>query len=172
MKLRQQYKADQDPLLVGLAWHSKGPDSGPRKSIALMDLKPILEVPGIKFVNLQYGDTSQQRTQVKAEIGIDIFHDEDVDQMRDIDLFAAQTKAMDLVVTISNTTAHMAGGLGVSTMLMLSQVPIWYWMMDRDDNPWYPSLKLFRQTDGANWTDVIERVACDLKAQVTARSLS
>lgn len=168
--LRQRYQSEKDQLLVGIAWHSKGPESGPKKSIALSDLKPVLEIPGIKFIDLQYGDTHQQRQQLQAETGIEIFHDDGVDQLHDIDLFAAQTKAMDLVVTISNTTAHMAGGLGVPTVLMLCRVPIWYWMMERSDNPWYPSLKLFRQSRSTEWSDVIEAVAREIRSRVETHS--
>jgi len=95
--------------------------------------------------------------------GIDIIHDDSVDQMADLDAFAAQVAAMDAVVTISNTTAHMAGGLGVKTLLMLDSVPIWYWQLDRPDSLWYSSLKLYRQTRPSDWADVIDRVAKKIK---------
>ena len=95
--------------------------------------------------------------------GIDIIHDDSVDQMADLDAFAAQVAAMDAVVTISNTTAHMAGGLGVKTLLMLDSVPIWYWQLDRPDSLWYSPLKLYRQNRPSDWADVIDRVAEKIK---------
>ena len=76
----------------------------------------------------------------------------------DLDAFAAQVAALDAVVTISNTTAHMAGGLGVTTLLMLDTIPIWYWRMEREDSPWDSSLKLFRQRRPSDWAEVIGRV--------------
>ncbi len=163
--LRQRYQADKDSLLIGLAWHSKGPDSGPRKSIDLMDLQPILQVPGVRFVDLQYGDTAQQRDDIRAKTGVEILHDATVDQIADLDLFAAQTAAMDLVVCISNTTAHMAGGLGVPTLLLSCHIPIWYWMTEGDRSPWYPSLRLFRQAQVGDWSEVISAVATELKSR-------
>ena len=73
--------------------------------------------------------------------------------------FAAQLAAMDLVVSISNTTVHMAGALGVPAWVMLNKVPLNCWMLDRADSPWYPSLRLFRQTQSDQWADMIGCVA-------------
>jgi hypothetical protein len=82
-------------------------------------------------------------------------------------MFASQVAAMDRVVTISNTTAHMAGALGVPTLLMLGPVPIWYWLATRDDSPWYPSLRLIRQEQRrGDWQDVVEQVRNELAACV------
>ncbi len=161
--LRQRYRGEDANLLVGIAWHSKSPNYGDQKSMTLKDLKPVLETPGVTFVDLQYGDHAEACEAFSAETGVHILHDPAVDQMADVDLFAAQTAAMDVVVTISNTTAHMAGALGVPTLLMLRHVPIWYWMRDRTDNPWYGSLTLYRQTRANEWGDVVERVAERLK---------
>jgi len=165
-RLRARYKADQDNFLVGIAWRSK---RGKQKSMTLNDLKPVFEIPGLTFVDLQYGDTEQQRQEFENSTDIKIIHDDGVDQMEDIDLFAAQTAAMDIVVTISNTTAHMAGGLGVPTLLMLSHIPIWYWFLNRRDSPWYRTLKLFRQTTLDDWQDVISLVENEVRLRAASR---
>ena len=154
---RSRYLDNGSNLLVGLAWISKSPHYAEWKSMTLNDLDSVLKIPGVTFVDLQYGDTVEERN------GIDIIHDDSVDQMADLDAFAAQVAAMDAVVTISNTTAHMAGGLGVKTLLMLDSVPIWYWQLDRPDSLWYSSLKLYRQTRPSDWADVIDRVAKKIK---------
>ncbi|MBT3305175.1 MAG: tetratricopeptide repeat protein [Alphaproteobacteria bacterium] len=151
--VRRRYQGTSENLLVGIAWHSNSPHYSEQKSMTLADLAPVLSVPGITFVDLQYGDTAGERA------GTDIIHDDSVDQMTDLDAFAAQIAAQDAVVTISNTTAHMAGSLGVPTLLMLDTIPIWYWQVERPDSPWYPSLQLFRQRQPGDWSDVIERVA-------------
>lgn len=164
-ELRNRYRTRPGDILVGIAWHSKGPDSGPRKSVALRDLMPVLEIPGISFVNLQYGDTEQERQQLRAETGVEIYNDKEIDQLKDLDGFASQVKAMDRIVTISNTTAHMAGALGVSASLMLCTTPIWYWGPERADTPWYPSLDLYRQSVAGEWEKVIKSVAEDLKSE-------
>ncbi|MBC8337672.1 MAG: tetratricopeptide repeat protein [Alphaproteobacteria bacterium] len=153
--LRKRYRDGGEDCLVGLAWISKSPHYAEQKSMTLDALEPLLRMPGVTFVDLQYGDTSEERQAFTDRTGIDILHDEDVDQMIDLDGFAAQVAALDMVVTISNTTAHMAGGLGVDTLLMLDTRPIWYWQRERGDSPWYPSLRLFRQQTAGNWSDVI-----------------
>jgi len=68
-----------------------------------------------------------------------------VDQLSDIDIFAAQIAAVDMVVTIDNSTAHLAGALAVSTWVVLPCAPDWRWLRAREDSPWYPTLRLFRQ---------------------------
>ena len=82
----------------------------------------------------------------------------------DLDAFAAQVAAMDLVISVSNTTVHMAGALGIPTWVILNTAPLACWMVGRDDSPWYSSLKLFWQTEPGLWSDVIERVAKELSS--------
>jgi len=156
-RLRDAYLERGNAVLVGIAWHSSSPAYG-RKSMKLDELRPVVQMPGVTFVDFQYGDTTAERSAFSAETGLELLHDKEVDQLKDMDLFAAQVAAMDFVVTISNTTAHMAGALGVPTLLMLDPVPIWYWMADRSDSPWYPSLRLFRQSSGGGWGGVVDQV--------------
>lgn len=159
---RARYQRPDGGLLVGLSWYSRNPDMGWEKSIGLDDWRQLLEIPGLTFVDLQYGDTLAQRQAFEAETGIRIVHDETIDQLADLDAFAAQVAAMDLVISISNTTVHMAGGLGVPTWVLLSAVPLWRWFQDREDSPWYPSLRLFRQRQLGNWETVLEQVRAAL----------
>ena len=65
-------------------------------------------------------------------------------------------------LTLANTTAHVAGSLGVPTWVMLNTFPLNYWMLERQDNPWYSSVRLFRQTQPGVWDDVVQRVAAEL----------
>ena len=74
-------------------------------------------------------------------------------------LFAAQVAAMDLVISVSNTTVHLSGALGVPTWVLLNTLPLCVWMAEGEDSPWYPSVKLFRQTRAGEWADVIGRVS-------------
>jgi len=161
--LRTQYGEGSDDLLVGIAWLSKNPDIGMEKSMTLMDWKPLAKIPGVRFIDLQYGDTSAERAEFEKETGRQVFRDNSVDQMKDLDAFAAQIAAMDLVISVSNTTVHFAGALGVPTWIMLNTLPLPVWMLDRDDSPWHPSVRLFRQTEKGRWADVIGRVGDELK---------
>jgi hypothetical protein len=84
--------------------------------------------------------------------------------MKDMDGFAAQVAGLDLVVCIDNSTAHMAGALGVPAWVLLPAFPEWRWMLGREDSPWYPTLRLFRQTSPGDWGGVLESVAVALRA--------
>ena len=79
-----------------------------------------------------------------------------------IDLFAAQVAAMDLVITIDNSTAHQAGALGVPVWVQLPFAPDWSWLERRSDSPWYPSTRLFRQSKPGDWQGVVEAVQAAL----------
>lgn len=165
--LRQRYLSHGNPVVVGIAWHSSGAIYGERKSMTLTDLQPSLEIPGVTYVDLQYGNTEQEREAFRSDTGIEIVRDSAVDQMVDVDLFAAQVASMDHVITISNTTAHMAGAMGVPCSVMLGRAPLWYWQLDREDCLWYPSVRLFRQSNWDDWSGVVERVTGVLSSRVT-----
>ena len=80
-----------------------------------------------------------------------------------MDAFAAQIAAMDMIISVSNTTVHVAGALGVPTWVLLNTLPLCVWMAEGDGSPWYPSIRLFRQTEAGEWADVIGRVAAALE---------
>ena len=157
--LRERYLAKTSGPLVGLSWFSDSPDYGPQSSLALQQLRPLLEIPGITFVDLQYGDTTDQRSTIARETGNEILHDDQVDQRNDMDTFAAQIAAMDLVVSIDNSIAHLAGALGVPTWGLLRFVPFWLWGLGHEDSRWYPSVRLFRQDRSGDWDSVVGQAA-------------
>ena len=154
-------------LVVGLSWISKNPESGARRSLALAGWSPVLGVPGCTFVDLQYGDTTTERAELARSSGRALRH-LDVDAFADIDGLAALIAACDLVMTIDNTTAHLAAALGKPTWVLLPFVPDWRWLLVRDDSPWYPTMRLFRQPSIADWPSVMARVAGEL-SQLTRR---
>ena len=151
-------------LVCGLSWFSTNPRVGAHKSIRLRELQGLLSVPGVRFVDLQYGDTAEERAQLQRDTGIELIHIEDVDNFGDIDGVAALIDTCDLIITVSNTNAHLAGGLGkpVFVMLPFAQGRFWYWHEGRDDSPWYPSARLFRQPAIGDWASVIEHVTREL----------
>jgi tetratricopeptide (TPR) repeat protein len=159
---------DDGRPLAGIAWHSDNKKSGHRRSIDLVPLAPLFEQSGIRWVSLQYGNPAA----INAEAGAaaaPLLIDADVDQLADLDGFAAQVAAMDLVVTIDNSTAHMAAALGVPTWTMLPFAPDWRWLLEREDSPWYPTMRLFRQREPGQWTPVIEQVEIALASWVVRR---
>ncbi len=156
--LKRKYKSLGDGPLVGVAWHSKNLQIGWEKSIELLDLLTVFESRRLVLIDLQYGDTQAERNAFEAATGISLIHDETIDQMQDLDGFAAQVAAMDLVVSISNTTVHMAGGLGVPTWTLLSSAPLWRWFQGQDECRWYPSVRFFRQSTPGEWAPVLKAV--------------
>lgn len=81
------------------------------------------------------------------------------DDLLDFSDTAALVDRMDLVISVDTSVGHLAGALGVRTWIMLSRIPDWRWMLDRDDTPWYPDVTLFRQQDNGGWEEVIRRAA-------------
>jgi Tfp pilus assembly protein PilF len=162
-RLRTAYLRERPGTrLVGISWRSRNPDLETEKSMTLQDLDPVLAVDGITFVNLQYGDCTDEIAAARAR-GASIIHDGSIDPLRDLNGFAAQVAAMDLVVSVSNTTVHMAGALGRPTWAMLpeNRGRMWYWFLNRSDSPWYRSARLFRRP-AAGWHAVISQVAAAL----------
>ncbi len=161
---REEFRArygDGRPL-VGFAWQTLNRKTGPARSLALETAGALFSVPGVRWISLQYGAFEALEEQA-ARAGAPLTVDRTVDQFADMDRFAAQVAAMDLVVTIDNSTAHLAGALGVPVWLLLPALPDWRWQMGREDTPWYPTMRLLRQRRQGDWGRVLERVREGLK---------
>jgi hypothetical protein len=148
--------------LVGISWRGGSGDAAKLRSIPLTMWSSILTQREFGFVNLQYGDRRADLAAVQRQEGVEVLHDDTVDPLTSLDDFAAQTAAMDLVISIDNSTVHMAGALNVPVWVMLPLVPDWRWMLYRTNSPWYPSVRLFRQTKAGDWPPVIAAVAAEL----------
>ena len=151
---RDRYRTHGERKLVGLAWRSAGSSYSSEKSIERADLLSVLQGTDATFVSLQYGDIAPDLAYFQQEAGVTVIDDREVDQLASIDDFAAQVAAMDVVLTISNTTAHVAGALGIPAVLMLGHAPLWYWQLDREDCLWYPGMHVIRQQTPGDWSDV------------------
>ncbi|MGH6882842.1 MAG: tetratricopeptide repeat protein, partial [Hypericibacter sp.] len=164
---RQRYGLDR--LRAGIAWYTGSTNAGTSRTVPLALLKPLLRSAGVRFVDLQYGDHKAEIAALAAE-GIELFQDPTFDQMTDLEGFAAQVAALDLVITIDNSTAHMAGALGVPCWVLLPDPPEWRWLLERSDCLWWPSLKLFRQTRSGDWSGPLAQVREAFAAWVSERS--
>lgn len=165
-ELRRDYqtKSHAKPL-IGISWRTSDRTKiSPEKTLGLENWGPILKVPGATFVDLQYGDCRAEIAEAKRALGVDIISDPRIDPLANLDLFAAQVAAMDLVVTISNATAHMAGALNIPvwTMVPSGFGAMWHWFLDREDSPWYPSMCLLRQNSPNEWTPTVDRASAKL----------
>jgi hypothetical protein len=171
-RLRHRYQAQRPGnLLVGVSWHSGKAARAIQKSTALRDWLPILQVPGVTFVNLQYGYTQPELAGMRKEFGIEILHDPSINPLGPTDPAAAQIAAMDMVITVSNTAAHLAGALGIPTLVMLPATYglQWYWFRDTEQSPWYGSLTLLRQRRGNDWHPVIAEAQARLERFIISR---
>ncbi len=147
---RRLHAGQPGALRVGLAWAgSPGYRQDRRRSIAPALLEPLLDVPRIQFVSLQRGASIPGILDPGAEL-------------HDVAETAALIMALDLVVTVDTAIVHLAAGLGKPTWLLDRTGGDWRWLRDREDSPWYPSVRIFRQTTAdppaLAWPPVIERV--------------
>jgi len=151
--------------IVGIAWASVSPGRGEWKTAKLSHWAPLLKKDYF-FVNLQYGDTAADIAEARTLFGADIHGDAAIDQLKDLDAFAAQIAALDHAVSVSNTTVHMAGALGVGCMVMPppARGRLWYWSIEGDTTPWYESVRVVRRSLQESWTDQVARAA-DLLAR-------
>ncbi|MGE3313861.1 MAG: tetratricopeptide repeat protein, partial [Planctomycetaceae bacterium] len=156
---------------VGISWIGGNDEAARRKrSIPLSMWTSVLLSAGIQFVSLQYGDCKSELAAVQRSIGVGITSPGSVDFWNDLDGLAAQIVALDLVITVDNSTAHLAGALGVPVWTIVPFASDWRWQMHRETSPWYPSMRLFRQEAPADWIPVLSRVAAELSAQFSSRS--
>lgn len=148
-----------DGLRVGLSWRSRSRLFSNPKSMPLAALEPLLRLPSLRFIDLQYGDTAQEREALHRRCGVELLRADDIDPVNDIDGLAALVSSCDVVVTISNVTAHLAGALGVPALLLLpwSSGRQWYWQAQGECSPWYPALRLIRQSQPLRWDDAVAR---------------
>ena len=140
--------------VIGISWKSIKSLNTLKKSLTLLEFGKIFEGLDVTLVNLQYGDVDQEIREFEEEIGIKIVQCDSVDNREDLDGLAALIEACDLVVSTSNVTIHLAGALGKDTWVLLPYVTNFWWLRDREDSIWYPSLKIFRQKKFQDWDSI------------------
>ncbi|MEI9804783.1 MAG: tetratricopeptide repeat protein, partial [Pseudolabrys sp.] len=144
---------------VGIAWSGKpSHNNDHNRSIALTRLAPLLQTPGIGFVSLQRDLRDADRAALADFPGLTQL-DEALVDFADTAAVMAQ---LDLVIAVDTAVAHLAGALGRPLWVLLPHVPDWRWLLDRDDSPWYPSARLFRQPVAGDWDSVIARLSGEL----------
>jgi hypothetical protein len=147
---------------VGLAW-AGGPRSqqNTTRSMHLSQLRELAGLRDIRFVSLQKGDPAKQVAEVPDLDLLDW-----TGELKDFADTAALVSALDLVVTVCTSIAHIAGATGRPTWTMLAYAADFRWMLERTDTPWYPTMRLYRQPQPQDWPSVIEQVRRDLVGAV------
>ncbi|HYL70079.1 MAG TPA: glycosyltransferase family 9 protein, partial [Candidatus Dormibacteraeota bacterium] len=161
-------------LRVGIAW--QGNPQVERliwargRSVPLAALAPIADVPGISLVALQKGAGSEQLAAVPfRERILDLAAELDSGPDAFIDTAAIMSE-LDLVISSDTSIVHLAGALARPVWTLLSAAADWRWLLERDDSPWYPSMRLFRQSRGGGWEEVAAVVAAALRTFAADRA--
>ena len=144
-----------DTLAVGLVWAGNPNRAADRhRSISLTTLAPLGEIAGVRLYALQKGAREEEALRPPPGMEMENLGPE----LRDFRDTAAVLNQLDLVISVDTAVAHLAGALGKPVWLMLSDAPCWRWLRERDDSPWYPTMRLFRQSQQGDWGGVVEQV--------------
>jgi ADP-heptose:LPS heptosyltransferase len=153
--------APSDRPKVGVVWAGSLTHPHDRqRSCALRELLPLLRLPGIAFYSLQKGERRQELAELPSEV-----HVQDLEPfLHDFGDLAVLLDQLDLVLTVDTAVAHLAGALGKPVWVLLSTVPDWRWGLEGEATPWYPTMRLFRQSWAGDWAEVMQRVVQALAA--------
>ncbi|MBM0743085.1 FkbM family methyltransferase [Phormidium sp. CLA17] len=153
-------------LKIGIVWATNPSNStSSKRSCSLSHFISLLKVPGIALYSLQKEQPPTDLALLHTPRLQDL-----QDQLTDFADTAAAIAQLDLVITVDTAVAHLAGALGKPTWTLLPHIADWRWLTDRDDNPWYPTMRLFRQNQPATWDELFTRVAAALDQELTQPS--
>jgi tetratricopeptide (TPR) repeat protein len=152
-------------LRVGLAWSGNPAHKNDRRrSIAFKHLAPLLAVPGVQFISLQKEPRPSDAEALRRSPLIDL-----AVELNDFADTAAVVASLDLIISVDTAVAHLAGAMGKPTWILLPFSPDWRWLLERDDSPWYPTARLFRQPRIGDWASVIASLAGELRRRADLR---
>ncbi len=168
----QKILEKEDKPICGVSWKSANKKLGNDKSIEFKLFAELLNIKNLKFINLQYGETSSDLTWLKESTNANLESINDIDLYDDIDDVAAIIEACDFIVTISNSVAHLAGALGKETFLLLpySKGKFWYWSDVNGRSLWYPNVQIFKQSAPSNWSQPLSQVKEYIEKKYAAKN--
>ena len=156
-----------DRLRVGLVWSGNpAHENNPTRSVPLQILTRILDVDAT-FVSLQKDPRPDDRALLERTAIIDL-----TAHLTDFSQTAALVSCLDLVITMDTSTAHLAATMGCPTWVMLARTPDYRWLLSRDDSPWYPSARLFRQSETREFASVVARIRTELAALAASKRIT
>jgi hypothetical protein len=139
---------------VGIVWQGSRNRIDLGRSVPLPVFAQLARVPGVSLISLQKGEAAEQLASLPAHLEIrELGPHWDEGPQAFLDT-AAVMSHLDLIITCDTALAHLAGALGRPTWLALRYVPDWRWLLERGDSPWYPSMRLFRQSRPGDWEGV------------------
>ena len=161
--------SDSEHPKVGIVWAGSPTNRTDRhRSCALNEFIPIVTIPEVSFYSLQKGECHKDLDNLPSHLHVQNMEP----QLGDYGDLAVIIDQLDLVITVDTSVAHMAGALGKPVWTLLSSMPDWRWMLKGESTPWYPTMRLFRQTRPGDWSGVIERVTEELSREQWTKSIS
>jgi hypothetical protein len=152
---------------VGICWQGHpNHKNDRRRSVPLACFAPLAAVSGVSLVALQRGFGLEQIAQQSDNLKIIELPGRSEDPAESWLDTAALIQALDLVISIDTAVVHLAGALGAPVWVALPFMPDWRWLLHREDSPWYPTLRLFRQRQPGDWAEVFQRIALELNNRV------
>ena len=148
--------------VIGISWKSFKSLNASKKSMDLDQFGRIFKDCNAVLLNLQYGDVDEEIGEFKKNTGIEVLKSTSVNLKEDLDGLAALIELCDLVVSTSNVTIHMAGALGKDSWVLLPFAANFWWLIERTDSLWYPTVTLYRQKSLQDWSEVLELITSDL----------
>jgi tetratricopeptide (TPR) repeat protein len=165
----RQRLSDYPGFKIGIVWHGNPKHARDRqRSVPLNVFTPLAQVKGVRLFSLQKGPGTEQLQNARLPI-VDLDSRLDVATGPFLDT-AAVMKNLDLVISVDTAAGHLAGALGVPVWLALTCEPDWRWLLDREDSPWYPTARLFRQKAFGNWEEVFQSMALEVERYLCSRN--
>ena len=172
--LRQMWlqRIGAEGFRIGVVWQGNpDPEADRARSMPLMTFMPLAEVPGVRLISLQKGAGEEQLSRLRPSIRVETLgpnFDAGADAFVDA---AAAMACLDLIITCDTSAAHLAGALAIPVWVALKSDAEWRWLTGRADSPWYPTMRLFRQSRRGVWADVFEAMARELAQLAERRSV-
>lgn len=142
---------------IGICWRGNpNIKADPARSIPLACFTKLTQIDGVRLISIQKIEVCAAGETLPGLILLGEDFDAGTDAFIET---AAVMQNLDLIITCDTSIAHLAGALGRPIFVLLKQVPVWRWLLDREDSPWYPTMRLFRQKQRGDWAEVFDRVA-------------
>ncbi|HEX8521280.1 MAG TPA: tetratricopeptide repeat protein [Tepidisphaeraceae bacterium] len=162
---REKLRAQEGTFKIGITWAGAARHHRDReRSMKLEHWMPLKSIPGVTWVSLQKGPPVNDPARANFPM---VDHTEEINTFADT---AALMENLDLVLSVDTSIVHLAGALGRPVWTFMPYLPDWRWLLDREDSPWYPTMKLFRQKVINEWSDPVQRVEQELRHWVASRS--
>jgi tetratricopeptide (TPR) repeat protein len=156
-------------LKVGIVWAGSPEHGNDRyRSCSLKNFAPLGEIEGVRLYGLQKGQAARQMNEYAGILPVTNISE----YFNDLADTAAAIDNLDLVVSVDTSVLHLAGAMGKTVWALLPYAPEWRWMLNRKDSPWYPTMRLFRQSNWNDWDQVFSSVAEELKIMLSNNKMS